>query len=155
QELGVSFNPDYLGTWLRQRNYTPQKPQRVHREQDDEAMARWLAKDWPRIKQKTRRCGACLLLLDESGLLMAPLLRRSWARRGHPPESKHKAGHREKVSVAAVLWQAPARDRLGLGYETLVNDYFSNVAVAEFLGSMLPGLRSAAIVLWDSGTMHK
>src|SRR5207249_253526 len=84
QEFGVSFNPDYLGTWLRQRNYTPQKPQRAHREQDDEAIARWLVEDWPRIKQKARRRGACLLLLDESGLLMAPLLRRSWALRGHP-----------------------------------------------------------------------
>ena len=116
---------------------------------------RWLAEDWPRIKQKARRRGACLLFLDESGLLMAPLLRRSWALRGHPPQSKHKAGHREKVSVAAVLWLSPERKRLGLGYQTLVNAYFSNEEVAELLGGILPGLSSPAIVLWDSGTRHK
>ena len=80
QEFDTHFHPHYLSTWLRQRGYTPQKPRRVHREQDNEAIARWLAKDWPRIKHKARRRDACLLLIDESGLLMAPLLRRSWAR---------------------------------------------------------------------------
>src|SRR2546430_1105874 len=80
---------------------------RVHREQDDKAIAQWLAEDWPRIKRKARRRGACLLLMDESGLLMAPLLRRSWALRGHPPKSKFKAGPREKVSVAAAFWLPP------------------------------------------------
>jgi transposase len=155
QAFGVQFHPHYLSTWLRQRNYTPQKPKRLHREQDPKAIRRWLAEDWPRIKQKARRRRACLLFLDESGLLMAPLLRRSWALRGQPPQSKHKAGHREKVSVAGVLWLSPARDQLGLGYQTLVNAYFSNEEVADLLGGILSGLGSPAIVLWDGGTMHK
>jgi len=153
--FGVHFNPDYLGTWLRQRGYTPQKPHRVPREQDDAAIARWLAEDWPRIKQKARRRSACLLLMDESGLLMAPLLRRSWALRGHPSESKYKAGHREKVSVAAALWLPPQRDRLHLAYQTLVNGYFSNFEVAQFLSGAVQGLPDPGIVIWDCDTMHK
>jgi transposase len=52
QEWGIHFNPDYLGDWLRRRGYTPQKPRRVPRERDDEAVARWLAVDWPRIKKR-------------------------------------------------------------------------------------------------------
>ena len=142
QEFAVHFHPNYLSTWLRQRGYTPQKPRRVPREKDDEAIAQWLAKDWPRIKQKARRRDACLLLLDESGLLMAPLLRRSWAPRGHPPESKYKAGHREKVSVAAALWLPPGRDRLHLAYQTMVNGYFSTAEVAEFVSGAVQGLPS-------------
>ena len=55
QEFDTHFHPHYLSTWLRQRGSTPQKPRRVPREQDDEAIARWLAKDWPRIKK--RRAG--------------------------------------------------------------------------------------------------
>jgi transposase len=51
QEWGVHFNPDYLTTWLRQRGFTPQEPRRVARERD-EAIARWLAQDWPRIKKR-------------------------------------------------------------------------------------------------------
>ena len=57
QEWGIHFHPDYLTAWLRQRGFTPQKPRRKARERDDEAIARWLAKDWPRIK-KRRAAGA-------------------------------------------------------------------------------------------------
>jgi transposase len=60
QEWGVHFHPDYLTTWLRRRGFTPQKPRRRARERDDEAIARWLAQDWPRIKKRrvggTRTC---------------------------------------------------------------------------------------------------
>ena len=86
---------------------------------------------------------------------MAPLVRRSWAPRGHPPVMKQKAGHREKVSVAAALWLPPLRDRLGLAYQTLVNGYFNNAEVAEFLGCAVEGLPGPVIALWDQGTMHK
>jgi transposase len=155
QEFGVPFNANYLSTWLRQRGYTPQQPRRVPREQDDEAIARWLAEDWPRIKRKAHRRGACLLLMDESGLLMAPLLRRSWAPRGHPPASKYKAGHREKVSVAAALWLPPSREQLHVAYQTLVNGYFTNVEVAEFLSGAVQWMDAPLIVIWDGGNMHK
>jgi len=52
RELDVTFNPRYLSAWLRQRGFTPQKPQRVPRERDPEEIQRWLATDWPRIKKK-------------------------------------------------------------------------------------------------------
>ena len=52
QEWGILLHPDYLTTWLRQRGLTPQKPRRVHRERDDDAIAQWLAQDWPRIKKR-------------------------------------------------------------------------------------------------------
>jgi transposase len=56
EEWDVHFHPDALGHWLRQRGYTPQKPRGRPREHSDEAVARWLAADWPRIKK--RRAGA-------------------------------------------------------------------------------------------------
>ena len=155
EEWDLSFHPHYLADWLRQRSYTPQLPRRVAREADQREIARWLAEDWPRIKRQARRRDACLMLLDESGLLMAPLRRRSWALRGHPPQSKEKIGHREKVSIAGALWLTPQRDRLHFAYQTLVNDYFSNVEVAEFLSAGLQWLTEPLVVLWDRGTMHK
>jgi transposase len=155
QELGVHFHPDYLTCWLRQRGYTPQLPRRVPRERDEQVIARWLAKDWPRIKRKARRRGACLMLLDESGLLMAPLRRRSWAMRGQPPQMKQKARHWEKVSVAGALWLTPLRDQRNFAFHTLVNGYFRNEEVAAFLSGALQWLAEPLIVIWDSGTMHK
>jgi len=52
QEWGIRLAPDYLTTWLRGRGFTPQKPRRKARERDDAAVARWLEKDWPRIKKR-------------------------------------------------------------------------------------------------------
>jgi transposase len=52
QEFGVDLNPKYLTVWLRRRGFTPQKPRRIPRERDPQAIAAWLACDWPRIKKK-------------------------------------------------------------------------------------------------------
>ena len=52
QEFGITFNPRYLSTWLRDRGLTPQKPQPVARERAPEAIRRWRAADWPRSKKR-------------------------------------------------------------------------------------------------------
>jgi transposase len=52
EEWGIGFHPRYLPAWLRHRRLTPQKPQRVPRERNPQAIAAWLASDWPRIKKK-------------------------------------------------------------------------------------------------------
>jgi putative transposase len=57
--------------------------------------------------------------------------------------------------VAAALWLTPPRDRLGLAYQALVNGYFTNVEVAEFVQAAVQGLAGPVILLWDGGTMHK
>jgi transposase len=51
-EFNVEINPKYMTVWLRRRGFTPQKPRRVPRQRDPEAIAAWLASDWPRIKKK-------------------------------------------------------------------------------------------------------
>src|SRR5262245_33061964 len=52
EEWDIRLHPDYLTVWLRQRGFTPQKPRRRARERDEEAIAVWLAQDWPRIKKR-------------------------------------------------------------------------------------------------------
>lgn len=99
---------------------------------------------------------AHLVFIDESGLLMAPLVRRSWAPRGHRPVLHQRGKHREKVSVAAALWWTPWRlQRVGLVIETLVNDYFNNQRSAAFLEKLMREIPHRMIVLWDGGSMHK
>src|SRR3954452_13460179 len=136
EEFGVGLNPRYLSTWLRDRGFTPQKPQRVARERDPLAVAAWLKSAWPRVKKKARRQGARIALIDESGLLMAPLVRRTWAPRGQTPELMQKSGTREKVSIAAAVWLSPRRDRLGLYAHPLAGGYFDSWYIAAFLEAM-------------------
>jgi len=52
EEFGIELNPRYLSAWLRDRGFSPQKPGRVPRERDPEAIAAWLESDWPRIKRR-------------------------------------------------------------------------------------------------------
>jgi transposase len=52
QEWRIRLHPRYLPTWLRERGFTPQKPERVPRERDADEIGHWLANDWPRIKKK-------------------------------------------------------------------------------------------------------
>jgi hypothetical protein len=57
-------------------------------------------------KSARRRC-AHLVLIDESGFLMSPLVRRTLAPRGRPPVLKTKGARREKVSISensSILW---------------------------------------------------
>lgn len=87
---------------------------------------------------------------------MAPLLRRTWSRKGRTPQLPQRGKQREKVSIAAALWWAPwKRQRLGLYYETLSNAYFNNHRVAEFLEHMMRELPDRMLVVWDGGGMHK
>ena len=96
------------------------------------------------------------MLIDESGLLMAPLLRRTWAAKGKTPVLSQQGAHRQKVSLCAALWLAANRQKLGLFCQSLVNGYFDNVRVAAFLEALLARLKGQRlIVLWDGGTMHK
>lgn len=55
QEWRVAFNARYLPRWLKVRGFSCQKPERVPRERNDEAIAAWVQTDWKRIKKKRVR----------------------------------------------------------------------------------------------------
>ena len=55
---GVRHHPSHIWRILRAMGWTLQRPQRHASERDEEAIARWVKQDWPRIRQKrppTRR----------------------------------------------------------------------------------------------------
>ena len=55
-----------------------QKPERRAIERDEAAIARWTREAWPRIKKAAGR-GAHLVFVAESGFLLIPKIRRTWA----------------------------------------------------------------------------
>ena len=52
EEFGVDMNARYLSAWLRRRGFSPQMPERVPRERDQQSIDRWIDVDWTRIKKK-------------------------------------------------------------------------------------------------------
>lgn len=51
KRFGVRYHPDHVGRLLHQLGWSSQKPERRALERDEEAIARWKAQDWPRVKK--------------------------------------------------------------------------------------------------------
>ena len=49
---GASYHVDSLPRFLRALGFSCQRPQKRAFERDEEAVARWVASDWPRLKKK-------------------------------------------------------------------------------------------------------
>src|SRR3989454_6171902 len=99
-----------------------------------------------------QRLNAYLVFLDESGFLLLPTVRRTWAPRGETPLLRHRY-RRDKVSAISALTVSPRRHRYGL-YAHFHCDNISQVEVALFLRLLLRHLAGPIIVLWDGGAIH-
>lgn len=53
KHFGVDYHPDHVGRILHALGFTPQKPQRRAAERDEEAIARWIRRDWGPAKKKS------------------------------------------------------------------------------------------------------
>ena len=49
--FGVSYHPHHVPRILHELGWSCQKPQRKARERDEQAIGRWLKRDWARIKK--------------------------------------------------------------------------------------------------------
>jgi putative transposase len=107
-------------------------------------------------QKKTRDLHASLIFTDESGFLLAPLLRRTLAPVGCTPLLRQRARHRDKISVAAALTLSPARGHVGLYYQSFVDAYVNATIYAQFLRrQVLARVRRPLVVVQDQGSMHK
>jgi len=96
---------------------------------------------------------AHLAFLDESGFMLTPTVRRTWAPRGHTPLLVHCYRH-DKVSAISAVTVSPRRQQLGL----YCHFHFTNISeleVVAFLRLLLRHLRGPIIVIWDGGSIHR
>lgn len=106
-------------------------------------------------KKNASRLGAWLVFLDESGLLMAPVVRRTWAPRGRTPFLWQRTSTYRKVSVVAALAVSPHRDRLRLFFRLHPNANIRATSVLLFLSNLCQHIRGPIILLWDRFLAHR
>jgi transposase len=106
-------------------------------------------------KKNATRLNATIAFLDESGLLMAPLVRRTWAPRGQTPILLQRTRSRDKVSMVATLTVSPRRRRIGLYAALLVNANVNAERLVEYLRALLRHLRGPLILVWDRLNVHR
>lgn len=97
-------------------------------------------------KKNASRLKATIGFLDESGLLMAPLVRRTWAPRGQTPILRQRTSSRDKVSMIATLMVSPRRRRVRLDTALMVNANVDAECLVEYLRALLRHLRGPLIL---------
>lgn len=95
------------------------------------------------------------MLIDESGALLSPLLKRTLAPKGKTPQIRTWGGHHQKVSMTGALSISPVRQKLNLYFQTWPEMYVDGEFSALFLRQLLHHLKGPVIVVWDRGPMHK
>jgi transposase len=103
-------------------------------------------------QKKTRRLGAYLAFVDESGFLLIPTVRRTWAPRGKTPLLYHSY-RRDRISTIAALTVSPSRRRLGV-YVQFHRKNITGVEVISFLRGLLRHLTRPVVMIWDGGSIH-
>jgi len=94
-----------------------------------------------------------LVFIDESGFLLIPPVRKTWALRGQTPIQRHHHLH-DRLSLISGLSVSPLRKRLGL-YFNVSWENLTQKDVCHFLRYLLKHLRGPVIAIWDNGTIHK
>jgi transposase len=108
-----------------------------------------------RGKKNATRLRAGYAFLDESGLLMAPWVRRTWAPRGVTPILRQPGRYREKVSAIAVVTLSPTRRGVGLYVAFYPRENVNDVLLVAFLGDLIRHLRYPLILVWDRLNVHR
>jgi transposase len=94
------------------------------------------------------------VFVDESGFLMAPLLRRTWAPRGQTPLLFQRGRSHEKVSAIAALCVSPRRDRLNLYFRLHPETNINAAIVIDFLRILSRHLQGPVVLVWDRLNAH-
>jgi transposase len=95
------------------------------------------------------------VFLDESGLLLLPVVRRTWSRCGQTPVLRHVARNHKKVSAIAALCVSPDRREVRLYFQLLVDENFTSVAVLGFLKQLARHFRDPLLLVWDRAKIHR
>lgn len=93
-------------------------------------------------------------MIDETGCMPNPLVRRSLALRGHTPVI-YAPATREKVSVMAALSLSARLHLPQLYFRSYPNANVNAERSADFLKSLLRRIPGQLIVVWDNATFHR
>jgi transposase len=137
-----------------QLGWTLQKPVQQSRDYDDEEIERWKREEFSRIKQEASSRHAHLVFIDESGFMLAPTVRRTYAPRGCGLVIKVNDRH-AKISAIAAIVVSPVHRSARIIYQ-LSDDYanFNGANIAAFLRRLSDEVNNRMTIIWDSIRIH-
>jgi DDE superfamily endonuclease/Winged helix-turn helix len=155
RHFGIKYHPEHVRKILKRRlHWTSQKPQKHARECNDKEVERWIADDWPRIIRQAFQRRARIALLDESGFMLSPTVRRTLAPRGKTPKLVCSDRH-DRISVVSAITLSPRALRVGLHFMLLgKNENFHGEEVVLFLQQLKGEVGGPWTIVWDRNQIH-
>jgi len=155
KNLQVSLCIHTVRSVLREQlGWSLQKPRLQLRERDDDLIERWKAGEFPRIVAQAHGRHAHLTFIDESGFMLAPTLRRTYAPRGRAPVDRVTDPH-ARISVIGAITLSPGYKRARLIFQLLPdNANFNGESVAAFLWILSKRVKGPNTIIWDSVRIH-
>jgi transposase len=96
-----------------------------------------------------------LIFIDESGIFLVPLVRRTWAPRGQTPVLRTRTRHHRHLSAIGALTISPQRRRLGWYLQFHPGRSIRQEQVIGFLRDLLRHVRGEIFLLWDRLNAHR
>jgi transposase len=155
RHFGISLHHDHVGRFLHTRlKWSPQKPRRRARERDEDLIAQWKRDTFPTILEAACERDAHVVFLDESGFMLTPTVRRTWAPQGDTPLLSCW-DRRDRLSAISCITVSPQRARLNF-YFTLLPDNTNVTAehTVDFLRQLKSQLGGPFTVIWDGSKIH-
>jgi transposase len=134
--------------------WTLQKPLLQSRNRDEDEITRWKNEEFTRIRTEARDRHAYLAFIDESGFMLAPTIRRTYAPSGHARVGKVTDPH-ARISVIGAITLTPEYQRVNLTFELSAdNANFNGQSCAAFLRLLHERVKNPITVIWDSVGIH-
>ena len=156
RQFGIRYHHDHVGRFLRKRlGWSVQKPmRRAGRERNEAAILDWQSRQLPHIAREAQERGAHLVFLDESGFMLTPTVRRTWAPQGRTPVLS-AWDRRDRISAISSITVSPKNRIVNLYFDLLPDN--TNVHgddVVEYLRRLRSHLGSRMTILWDGSRVH-
>lgn len=112
RQFGISYHPEHVRKILKDRlMWTTQRPNHQNVNRDDIAIGSWVRTAFPAIVRAASARGADVVFVDETGFMLDPTVRRTFAPRGQTPVTKVAHPH-ARISVIGGIVVRPGTDKV-------------------------------------------
>ncbi len=155
RHLEIIFSASHVQRILKkQLGWTCQKPVHQSGERDDIKIKKWKTQTFNSIRKASTKTNAYLVFIDESGFMLAPLRRRTYAPRGHAPVQKVVDPH-SRISVISAITVSPLRNRTNLFFYLLPdNTNFTSISIMQFIRQLRHIIPKPINIIWDAIPIH-
>ena len=147
EKFGLVLSLRTVGNYLKRWGMTPQKPVKQAREQNTEAVNRWLAEEFPKIKERAEKEGAEIFWSDETGVQNTDNVGKSYSPKGKTPVIK-KTGKKIRVNMISAV------TNLGNVRFMIYSDKMPQQRFITFLKRLVKSVNKKVFVILDNLSVH-